>query len=233
MAPKVLDIDAILFDMDGTLTSSTDAVEEAWRVFQKTYTHVDVEHVLTIAHGIRTVDNLKNFCHVKEEDLEAEAQRFEEAIVKAGAENNSIIPLPGVKDLLGKLSPVRHLPSPSWAICTSATRIYATESMRITNLPVPDVFITAEDVTQGKPYPDPYLKGAKLCGVAPERCIVLEDAPNGVLSGKAAGCTVIAVLTSHTRAQLEVAKPDFIIEDLTGLSVEILKEGLRVTIRPA
>lgn len=104
-----------LFDMDGTLTSSTDAVEgelsylmfynlgaprrvsnilflrvaEAWRVFQKTYTHVDVEHVLTseysppqhpstlhdiphitVAHGIRTVDNLKNFCHVKDEDLE-------------------------------------------------------------------------------------------------------------------------------------------------------------------
>lgn len=52
--------------------------------------------------------------------------------------------------------------------------------------------------------------------------IVLEDAPNGVLSGKAAGCTVIAVLTSHTRAQLEVAQPDFIIEDLRGLDMRYI-----------
>lgn len=55
--------------------------------------------------------------------------------------------------------------------------------------------VTARDVTHGKPSPEPYLKGASLAGVAPERCIVVENAPLGVRAGKAAGCLTVAVTT--------------------------------------
>ncbi len=55
--------------------------------------------------------------------------------------------------------------------------------------------VTAWDVKQGKPYPEPYLKGASLVGADPADCMVVENAPLGVRAGKAAGCFVCAVMT--------------------------------------
>lgn len=63
--------------------------------------------------------------------------------------------------------------------------------------------------------PDPYLLGAKLCGVEPARCLVVEDAPAGIRSGKAAGSKTLALTTSHTREQVEGANPDFIVQNLS------------------
>lgn len=53
--------------------------------------------------------------------------------------------------------------------------------------------VSGDDVTHGKPHPEPYLTGAALLGVVPERCVVLEDAQAGILSGTAAGMHVIDV----------------------------------------
>jgi beta-phosphoglucomutase-like phosphatase (HAD superfamily) len=53
--------------------------------------------------------------------------------------------------------------------------------------------VCAEDVTAGKPDPEPYLLAAKLLDVDPARCVALEDSPNGVASAMAAGCRVLAV----------------------------------------
>lgn len=55
--------------------------------------------------------------------------------------------------------------------------------------------VTALDVKHGKPYPEPYLKGASLVGAHPADCMVVENAPLGVRAGKAAGCFVCAVMT--------------------------------------
>lgn len=55
--------------------------------------------------------------------------------------------------------------------------------------------VTALDVKHGKPYPEPYLKGAALVGADPADCMVVENAPLGVRAGKAAGCFVCAVMT--------------------------------------
>lgn len=97
--------------------------------------------------------------------------------------------------------------------------------------PIPDVFVTAEDVTEGKPKydalplvylrdltiprPDPYLKGAAGCGVDPSRCLVVEDAPSGIRSGNAAGAKTLAFITSHSRAQVEEAQPTWIVNNLS------------------
>ncbi|KAF5388056.1 hypothetical protein D9615_000562 [Tricholomella constricta] len=233
--------DAILFDMDGTLVDSTAGVVGAWELFRQTYPGIDVENILSCksyslsaSHGVRTVDNLRNHCGIQgPEELEREAERFEQAIVSTSTENGrqGIILLPGVAAALEELASARHLPNPSWAICTSATRAYASSALRIAGVPVPDVFVAAEDVTQGKPFPDPYLLGAKLCGVKPENCVVFEDAPSGVRSGRAAGCKTIALLTTHTREQLEAVKPDFIIKDLSSITFKRLEKGVEVTIR--
>jgi len=85
-------------------------------------------------------------------------------------------------------------------------------------------------VPRGKPFPDPYLLGARRCDADIERCIVVEDAPSGVESGKAAGARVIAVCTSHTRERMLETKPDFIVKDLSYVSIERVPEGFEVTI---
>jgi beta-phosphoglucomutase-like phosphatase (HAD superfamily) len=92
--------------------------------------------------------------------------------------------------------------------------------------------VTSEDVSRGKPFPDPYLEGAMRCGVpvvttadgtssaiVPGRTVlVVEDAPSGIKSGKAAGAKTLAVLTSTTKEKMQAsgAEPDFIVNDLTS-----------------
>lgn len=56
-----------------------------------------------------------------------------------------------------------------------------------------DVVVAGDDVTRPKPHPEPYLTAARLLGVAPDACVVVEDSPTGVAAGLAAGCRVVAV----------------------------------------
>ncbi|KAJ7490386.1 HAD-like domain-containing protein [Mycena galericulata] len=226
-------VDAICFDMDGTLVDSTAGVVGAWEVFRKSYPGIDVEDILSSSHGVRTVDNLRNHCGITDPDeLEKEAERFEKAIVSSSTENGGvgIVLLPGVKAALDELAPARKLPKPLWAICTSATRYYATTALSTAGVPVPDVLVVAEDVSQGKPWPDPYLLGAQKCGVKPENCVVFEDAPAGIRSGQAAGCKTIGFLTTHSRELMEACKPDFLVKDMASVTVKITENGVNVTV---
>jgi sugar-phosphatase len=95
-------------------------------------------------------------------------------------------------------------------------------------IPVPDRIVTADDVSEGKPHPAPYLAGAALLGFAPEDCVVFEDAASGTKSARAAGCTVVATPFSHSVESLAAAH--YLIADLTGVEVSILPgdEGLQL-----
>ena len=63
--------------------------------------------------------------------------------------------------------------------------------------------------------PDPYILGAEKCGVEPARCLVVEDAPNGIRSGNAAGCRTLGLITTHSPQQVAEASPDFTVKDLS------------------
>ncbi|KAJ7683974.1 phosphatase [Mycena rosella] len=233
MPSTTFHVDAILFDMDGTMVDSTAGVEGAWAVFKLAYPGIDVKEILSSAHGVRTVENLRIHCGITDPDeLEREAERFEKAIVTSANANGGagIVLLPGVKAAMDELAPRRTLPNPLWAICTSATRYYATTALGLAGVPIPDVLVVAEDVTQGKPCPDPYLLGAKLCGVKPENCVVFEDAPAGVRSGQAAGCKTIGFLTSHTREQMEAVKPVFLVKDMASVTMKCTENGVDITV---
>jgi glycerol-1-phosphatase len=82
---------------------------------------------------------------------------------------------------------------------------------------MPPSIVTSEDVPRGKPAPDPYLEGAKRCNVDPARVLVVEDAPSGIRSGRAAGAKTLAVLTSHSNEEMLAsgAEPHYIVKDLT------------------
>ncbi|KAF9534725.1 HAD-like domain-containing protein [Crepidotus variabilis] len=228
-----LHFDAILFDMDGTLVDSAAGVEGAWNLFREAYPSIDVHDILSSSHGIRTVDNLRKHCGINDPVvLEREAVRFEEAIVSSASEGGraGIVLLPGVKPIIEELASQRFLPKPRWAICTSATREYATSALNSAGILIPDVFITSEDVDNGKPHPDPFLRGAEKCGADPSKCLVLEDSPNGIRSGREAGCKTIGLLTTHSKDQVEAAKPDIIVKDLSAITMKLTDEGVKVTV---
>lgn len=114
-----------------------------------------------------------------------------------------------------------------WAIVTSATRPLVTGWFDVLKLPPPANLITAEDVPNGKPDPACYklgLKALRLLGEdgnisAKHDVLVLEDSPAGIRAGKAAGCKVVAVVTSHTAQQVVDAGADWIVKDLTSLQL--------------
>ncbi|KAI0306812.1 phosphatase [Multifurca ochricompacta] len=221
-----LHFDAILFDMDGTLIDSTAGVAGAWEVFAKTYPEINVQEILKTTHGVRTVETLERFCRITDpEKLEREVARFEEEIITTSKENGlpGILLLPGVRNIIDN-------GSDRWTICTSATRAYGSAALESVDIAPPETIVFAEDVDHGKPMPDPYLLGAYRCGVNPKRCLVVEDAPAGVQSGKAAGCTTLAVVTSHSREQMVTSKADYLVDNLASVTMEPDEKGVVVTI---
>ena len=92
--------------------------------------------------------------------------------------------------------------------------------LRAAGLPVPKHLVTATDLERGKPFPDPYRKGAELLHIPAAQCLVVEDAPSGVRSGKAAGARVLALRTTSKDTDLVAAGADWIVDDLSSLSLE-------------
>ena len=85
---------------------------------------------------------------------------------------------------------------------------------------MPKHLITADDVTRGKPDPDPYLKAAASLGFRPQDCIVVEDAPAGIRAGKSSGARVLALRTTATDAELSSAGADWIVKDLAAVELD-------------
>ncbi|KAJ7593280.1 HAD-like domain-containing protein [Mycena floridula] len=209
--------------MDGTLIKSSDAVCAAWNLLKSTgYDFLDLDDILASAHGYRTIDALRKWCKISDEEvLKKEVVRFEETILSnASTKAGGIIALPGVKSLLAGIQGGRSDEDQGWT-----TFFYASKALPAAGLPTPFHFVTAESVRHGKPAPDPYLRGAELNKFAPGTCIVVEDAPMGIRSGKAAGCLVLATCTSHTRASLEKEVPDFLVEDLSNVTARRNEDG--------
>jgi sugar-phosphatase len=174
-----------LFDLDGTLVDSLPAVERAWSNWAARH-GIAADDVLAFIHGKQAITSLRHFmAGQSEEAIQAEFLALEQTEAK---DTEGVQALPGAKALLSTLNELQ-IP---WAIVTSGSVPVAHARHKAAGLPQPAVFITAEQVVKGKPEPDPYLLGAKKLGLSPDVCVVVEDAPAGVLSGLNAGCAVIA-----------------------------------------
>ena len=88
--------------------------------------------------------------------------------------------------------------------------------------------VTSDDVTNGKPDPEPYLKGAALLGFSPEECLVIEDAPAGIQSARAGGMKVIGLGSTYGVEKLSLA--DAVVSRLRELIVQERDHGLKVEI---
>lgn len=196
----------VLFDMDGVLISSIGSVNRCWRRWAAIYGIADAEN-LVVPHGMRAIEIIRSL-RPKIDALEG--LRIIEDLEIADTADLKV--LPGVRELLASIPPER------WAVVTSSTRRLMMGRLKAADLPIPERLISAEMVERGKPDPEPYRLGAELLGISPAAALVVEDAPAGLNSGKAAGCRVLAVLGTHAPDELTVA--DWIAPSLTGITVE-------------
>jgi sugar-phosphatase len=184
---------AILFDLDGVLIDSTRSVDRQWRAWARKK-GIDEEKVMAIAHGVRSIEVIRAVApHL---DAAPEVQWLE----SHEAEDQSDVTV-----MAGAAELIRSIPDGHWCVVTSGTRYLATARLRLGGLPVPKVLVTADDVTNGKPHPEPYLKGAELLGFKPADCLVIEDAPAGIRSAHAAGMKAIALTSTYPADALKDA----------------------------
>ncbi|MDU7389865.1 sugar phosphatase [Atlantibacter hermannii] len=209
-------IKGFLFDLDGTLVDSLPVVERAWCGWADRF-GISHDDVLDFIHGKQAITSLRHFMPGRSEDeIQAEFRRLEHI---EATDTDGVTALPGAVALLEHLNAL-DIP---WAIVTSGSMPVAAARRETAGLPEPKVFVTAERVARGKPEPDAYLLGAQLLGLAPEECVVVEDAPAGILSGLAAGSDVIAVNAPSSTPRLD--EVDLQLATLTELTVEKRPDG--------
>jgi sugar-phosphatase len=181
---------AILFDLDGVLVDSTRAVDREWRAWAARK-GVDGDAIMAIAHGVRTVEVIRRVAPHLDAELEASLIESEEAEDKEG-----VVVMPGAVEL------VSSIPDGRWGVVTSGSRLLASTRLEYCGIPLPRVLITSDDVTHGKPHPEPYLKGAEGLGFGPADCLVIEDAPAGIQSGLSGGMKVVGITSTYAAEKL-------------------------------
>lgn len=200
------DCDAVLFDLDGVLVNSRQCVERHWTEWADKH-HLNRDKVLHYIHGRLPVETMR----LLTPHLDAEREAAEFAASEAG-DTNGLIKIPGAPELL------QSIPANAWAIATSGTRAIAATRLGFGGLPVPEVLITADDVSKGKPDPEPYLFAAMMLGVKPARCVVIEDAPAGIQAGLAAGTRVVAIISNAYPAE-ELRHAQVVVRKLSDIEV--------------
>ena len=169
-----------MFDLDGVLVDSTGSVTRQWRRWARN-NHIDPEKVVEIAHGVRSHRNRATAGATSRR--RGEAQRIEK---READDHEGVAVMPGAAEV------VKAIPEGRWCVVTSGTRYLATSRLKLANLPTPKVLVSADDVSKGKPDPEPYLMGARLLGMNPAECLVIEDAPAGIRAAHAGGMKAIA-----------------------------------------
>jgi mannitol-1-/sugar-/sorbitol-6-phosphatase len=197
----------MLFDLDGVLIDSTPAVERVWKKWAARH-GLNPEEVVKRAHGRPSIATIRGL--LPQVDAESENRIVERAEIE---DIDGVVPLPGAEELLQALPPER------WTIVTSCTRPLAEVRLRAAGLKIPNKMVTCSDVENGKPHPQPYLKGAAALGMTAAACMVVEDVPAGVRSGKAAGARVIAVRTTALEQELRESGADWVVGSCRDIGV--------------
>ena len=215
---------AVLFDMDGTLIDSIAAVERSWLVWADEY-GVAPERLQGF-HGVPAIGVVAQLLPHLDNDAQSRAVlRIEELEV---ADTDGIIVLPGASEALDTLvDQGAHV-----AIVTSCTDPLLEARLAATGLRRPETVVTASMVERGKPHPDPFLLAAARLGVAPEECLVVEDAMAGLQAARAAGVGgTLAVLHTTPADQLEPLA-DLVVPGLDSVRFAVDDDG-RITLKPA
>ena len=214
----------ILFDVDGVIADS------------------ETVNVRATAKAFEAIIGISD---VRAEDFEAGIGRGSEEYVKAGARTHGQELSPDEVQSLVKarqdnfLEILRHEPLPAYpgvlelihsaltheifavAIATSGTREKSQAVLESAKIPYQDmVYICGDDITRKKPDPEVFAVVCRRLNLSPNRCVALEDAPNGVEAAHAAGCKCIAITNTCTRGMLKAA--DLIVDSLSSVSLNTI-----------
>ncbi|MEU5205917.1 MULTISPECIES: HAD family hydrolase [Streptomyces] len=210
---------ALLFDNDGTLVSSLESVNRCWTRWAVEYGLTAEDFARVELHGRPAAEIAADLlpAHVVPQAV----ARIEDLEVEDVA-GGGVRLLPGTEEFLA------GLPAERWAVVTSATRRLAEARLAAVGI-LPKTLIAADDITRGKPDPEPYLLAARTLGVDPADCVVFEDAPAGLQAGRAAGMTTVALATTHRAEELTA---DLVLKDLSALSALVTEAGIEISARP-
>ena len=189
--------EAVLFDMDGTIVDSSLSVTRQWRIWAEA-NGLDVATVLKTMPGRRAVEAMRIVApHLPQPGT------VDKFLAREELDMEGVKAIPGAGAFIATLK--------KWAVCTSANQSIARARIRAAGLPQPEVLISADMVTKGKPNPECFLKAAELLGVPPLRCLVFEDAHAGIEAAHAAGMRCIGLTTHHSAVELGLpfTIPDF------------------------
>ncbi len=184
---------AVLFDLDGVLVDSRECVAQVWRTWAAER-GVDPAPFIAVAHGRKISDTIRLVAPGL--DARAEASMLDRL---EQVETRGLVAFPGAAALLEALAEGER------GIVTTGSRAVASLRLRTSGLPIPDVFVTSDDVARGKPDPAGYLLAARRLGVGAAECVVVEDSPTGIRAARDAGMRVIAVQTTHDAPALAEA----------------------------
>ena len=219
MGYAILDCEVVLFDLDGVLVDSSQCITRHWQEWADRHS-LDIDEIMQVAHGLRSGDTMRLVApHL---DIEAEERQY---MAMEETDHEGVTAIDGARQVLARL------PAESWAIVTSGSARLARGRLAYVGLPVPNVLVTAEDVKDGKPSPEPYLLGAKRLGVPFDKCVVIEDAPAGIQAGKSAGMRVVGIAATHTRQALLETGADVVIERLVDLKIFASADGRGLAIQ--
>ncbi|MEV2190633.1 HAD family hydrolase [Streptomyces phaeochromogenes] len=208
--------DALLFDNDGTLVSSLESVYRCWTKWAEEYGITAEEFARVELHGRPAAEIAADLLP---------ADRVPEAVVRIEQlevedVEGGVHLLPGTRALLDSV------PADRWAVVTSATRRLAEARLDEAGIR-PKTLIAADDITRGKPDPEPFLLAARRLGVDAARCVVFEDAPAGLQAGRSAGMTTVALTTTHQAAELHA---DVVVSDLSAVSALVTDGGVEISV---
>jgi beta-phosphoglucomutase len=211
----IFDFKAAIFDMDGTMISNMAYHKKAWQEFLRRYgitlTEQEFKEKLSGKKNDQIFELVFGRRLSKDEELKYTEEK--ESLYRE-------LFRPHIKEIAGltRLIEALHTHGVKTAIATTApakNRDFALKEIGLEGKF--EVILGDEHVTRGKPHPEIYLATAERLGVSPADCVVFEDSPPGIASGKSAGMTVIAILSSHSRGELEEA--DYTVNDFTDLNI--------------
>ena len=202
----------VIFDLDGVLVDTGWAHKQSWydlaekegffmtdEFFYSTFGMQNYMIIPMLLGRDVSSDEIKRLSDWKE-------QRYRQIIAE------KLLPAEGAKSLLDDLKSENFL----LAVGSSAPRANLDLVLERTGLQdYFDAYVSGEEVTNGKPAPDTFLKAAQKLSLGADQCVVVEDAVQGVEAGKAAGMPVVAVTTTRSRADLHRA--DIIVDSLPQL----------------
>jgi len=213
-----IEVEGLLFDMDGVLVQSTGGDERCWNRWAVQHGHTSFDFRRT--HGRRAADVIRD--HLPGVSDQTVRQHILQLDAFAAEEQSGVTAYPGVREILTALPPYR------WTVVTSASESMMHTRLAAACLPAPRQAIGGDSVANGKPHPEGYLRGAALVSRQPQECLVIEDAPAGIRAGKAAGCLVLAVTSSHRWRDLQEA--DWVVGSFDQVRVSVT-EGATLKVR--